>query len=224
MFRFSRVLFAAAALALIAVGFGTTPAGTAIAQTVKSTLVEVVNVPDVNVVNNPPVQAQQSGSWNVGVNGTVQVGNPATNPLFVRDADKAARTAFLETCSINVGFSGLVQCDVTVVPPGKVLVVEMYSGSVSVGGAAAIVRQTLLEFQSTGVLGSVPVVHTVPVLMSTSGTTRTFVFTQSARAYLPAGTDVKAQVYSVFATSQSATFSVYGYLVDCGSGPGCPIP
>jgi hypothetical protein len=224
MFRFSRVLFATVGLALIAVGFGITPAGTAIAQTVKSTLVEVVNVPDVNVVNNPPVQAQQSGSWTVGVNGAVQVSNPATNPLFVRDLDKAARTAFLETCSIAVDFSGLVQCDVTVVPPGKVLVVEMYSGSVSAVGVTAAVRLTLLQFQSTGVLGPVPVIHTVPVLMSTSGSTRTFVFSQVARAYLPAGTDVKAQVHTVFATSQSATFSVYGYLVDCGSGPGCPIP
>src|SRR5262249_3830823 len=69
---------------------------------------------NVNVVNTPTVNAQQSGVWNVGINGTppVAVSNfPATtnvaidssantvkidtaNPLPVRDVDNPARQPF----------------------------------------------------------------------------------------------------------------------------------
>ncbi|MGH9794179.1 MAG: hypothetical protein ACRD5G_05355 [Candidatus Acidiferrales bacterium] len=72
-----------------------TPAGRAVADTMRPLLVQVINdssapVPvtgttsisgtaDVNVVSLPAVQAQQSGEWNVGINGTPSV-NIANQP------------------------------------------------------------------------------------------------------------------------------------------------
>src|SRR6476659_4463476 len=39
---------------------------------------------NVNVVNTPSVAAQQSGTWNVGINGTVTVSNfPATSNVAI---------------------------------------------------------------------------------------------------------------------------------------------
>ncbi len=224
MFRFQKALCAAGAVVLLAVGFAQTPGGNAVAQNMKMLLVEVVNVPDVSVVNNPLVQTQQSGSWNVGINGPVQVGNPATSPVFTRDIDNPARTAFLETCSAAQNSSGINECTLTIVPPGKLLVVEMFSGSATADGTAATVQTSQLLFLGTGLLGPVPAVHAVPVMTGTTGTNRRFVFSQITRAYVPAGGEVKAQVNTSAASSQSASFTIFGYLVDCGAGPGCAIP
>ncbi len=92
------VLFTTMAFAVAALVF--TPAGQAVADTMRPILVQVINdgnspVPvtgttsitgtaDVNVVSLPAVQAQQSGSWNVGINGTpnVNVANlPTSTPV-----------------------------------------------------------------------------------------------------------------------------------------------
>jgi hypothetical protein len=99
---------------------------------------------NVNVVNTPTVTAQQSGPWNVGISGTPTVAvtnfpgttnvgiDPAenkvkidtTNPLPVRDVDNPARHPFAASCTINNnnGFP----CTLTMVPPGKRLVIEMF--------------------------------------------------------------------------------------------------
>lgn len=150
----------------------------------------------------------------------------ATSPVFTRDLDHPARAAFLETCDAFSSFAGLNECSLTVVPAGKLLVVEMFSGSARVIGTAATVQISQLRFLGTGILGVQPHIHAVPVLTATSGsgTVRRFVFSQITRAYLPAGTEVRATVNTIATSGQSAAFTVFGYLVDCGPGPGCPIP
>ena len=76
----------------------------------------------VNVEGTPTVNAQQSGSWNVGI-----AGNSATNPLQVHDVNNAPRTAYAQTKKLT--FNGpdrqiLGNFDV---PDGKRLVIESFS-------------------------------------------------------------------------------------------------
>jgi len=76
----------------------------------------------VSVSGTSTVNAQQSGSWNVGISG-----NSATNPLQVHDVDNAPRTAFAQTKKLT--FNGpdrqiLGNFDV---PAGKRLVIESFS-------------------------------------------------------------------------------------------------
>ena len=97
---------------------------------------------NVNVVNTPTVSAQQSGPWNVDINGTPTVGlDPGNNTVkidgasntvklasgtvvSVADVDSPARQPIAAACTIqnNLGFP----CTVTTVPPGKRLVIEMF--------------------------------------------------------------------------------------------------
>jgi len=79
------------------------------------------------------VQAQQSGSWNVGISGTptVTVGN---STLFVANLDEPGRNRFQS--SQNILFTTVSGNAVFVVPDGKVTVIEhvSMSGAVESGG------------------------------------------------------------------------------------------
>src|SRR5215471_2357973 len=106
---------------------------------------------NVNVVNTPTVNAQQAGPWNVSISGTPAVAlDPSNNTvkidgnstvkidpdstvkidgsstLTVRDADNPARQPFAAACVMNnsQGFP----CTLTIVPPAKLLVIEMFQG------------------------------------------------------------------------------------------------
>src|SRR5215510_10186376 len=68
---------------------------------------------NVNVVNTPTVNAQQSGTWNVGINGTPVVGLDAGNntvkidssiPASVRDVDNPARQPFQAFVAVVLPF------------------------------------------------------------------------------------------------------------------------
>jgi hypothetical protein len=92
---------------------------------------------NVNVVNTPTVNAQQSGTWNVGITGTPVVGLDGgnntvkvdtTNPLPVRDVDNPARQPFQEHRTIYIAdgtYSNSV--DFTMVPANKREVIEFVS-------------------------------------------------------------------------------------------------
>jgi len=119
---------------------------------------------NVNVVNTPTVSAQQSGSWNVGINGTptVTVSNfpatnnvgidpaantvkiDATNPLPVRDVDNPARHPFAASCTINN--NGGFPCTLTMVPPGKRLVIEMFQLTANGGELYVTVANTPIKY------------------------------------------------------------------------------
>jgi hypothetical protein len=119
---------------------------------------------NVNVVNTPTISAQQNGSWNVGINGTptVAVTNfPATtnvgidpaantvkvdtsNPLPVLDVDNQARHPFAASCTINNnnGFP----CTMTLVPPGKRLVIEMFQLTTNGGELSVTLNNTPMKY------------------------------------------------------------------------------
>ena len=119
---------------------------------------------NVNVVNTPTVSAQQSGSWNVGINGTpaVTVANfpattnvgidPAANtvrvdttsPLPVRDVDNPARHPFAASCTINN--NGGFPCTMTMVPPGKRLVIEMFQLTANGGELHVTLNGTPIKY------------------------------------------------------------------------------
>ena len=105
------------------------------------------NVKVINTSSNPvpvslqgeaglTVQAQQSGSWNVGISGTptVTVANSAQSPLFVRDVDAPGRNPF--QTSQNILFTTVSGTAFFTVPDGKVTVIEhvSMSGAVESGG------------------------------------------------------------------------------------------
>jgi len=163
MYRFKNSLFgllgvltliAIATVALPHIGRGASGGGSAPASQPQN----------VNVVNTPTVSAQQSGSWNVGINGTpaVTVANfpattnvgidPAANtvrvdttsPLPVRDVDNPARYPFAASCTINN--NGGFPCTMTMVPPGKRLVIEMFQLTANGGELHVTLNATQIKY------------------------------------------------------------------------------
>jgi hypothetical protein len=56
----------------------------------------------VTIQGTPSVQAQQSGPWNVGVSGSVQVGNSEAAPIYVRDVDRPTARPFLKEITLTL--------------------------------------------------------------------------------------------------------------------------
>ena len=146
MYKFTRSLIGLIGV-LILVGIatiGTPHKGRGAAGTMSSA--PTTQTQNVNVVNTPTVNAQQSGTWNVGISGTPVVGLDAanntvkfdatnntvkidtTNPLPVRDVDNAARHpyAFYEAVSFS-GNSLVVVSISPLIPANKRLVIEQIS-------------------------------------------------------------------------------------------------
>ncbi len=99
---------------------------------------------NVNVVNTPAVNAQQSGTWNVGINGTpnVNVSNmPAVridssantvkidtaNPLPVRNVDNAVMHPFHVGTNLGIPDGSTLATADLAVPAGKMAVIEYVS-------------------------------------------------------------------------------------------------
>jgi len=83
------------------------------------------------------VQAAQSGSWNVGISGTptFQVGNTASDPVFVSDVNEPAMHPF-QTSASGALNAGSAETTVGIpVPSGKRLAIKFVSvlGSVPTG-------------------------------------------------------------------------------------------
>src|SRR5688500_5823858 len=62
--------------------------------------VAIQGTPGVNIANSPIVQAQQNGLWNVGVTGTVGVGNTEAAPLYIRDVGRPTSRPFLKEVTL----------------------------------------------------------------------------------------------------------------------------
>ncbi len=208
MNRFRRYLLCGAGVSLLALLVTLTPAGPAIASSMKPLLVEVVN--------NPTVQAQQSGSWNVGINGAIQVGNSASSPVPVRDVENPAREPF--SASLNCSNTTTNTCAGSIsVLAGKRMVVEFVSGRVSVGSG----NELTSVFIVTGGKEHFLLAHKSPAT-PTSGTR--FDVSQPLRLYSDPGGDVSLHVEISGIGASTLIGRISGYLVDCGPGTGCPIP
>jgi hypothetical protein len=196
---------------------------------------------NVNVVNTPTVNAQQSGTWNVGINGTpnVNVANmPAvgidpsantvsvdtTNPLLVRDSDQSARTAFQaeESVFFSDGSFGTL-ADITNVPLGKRLVIQNVSVWLRVpkGHKFNVVSLDTAFDGNSGV----PFFLT-PSLIASDDFTDYFVASESIQKYAGAGTLVGVRIFRDTNVGgwNAGEVAVSGYLISCGIGPGCPAP
>ncbi|MGH9795175.1 MAG: hypothetical protein ACRD5G_10405 [Candidatus Acidiferrales bacterium] len=186
------------------------------------------NPKPVEVVNSPMVQAQQSGSWNVGINGSVNLGNTAANPVPVRDVDSSARAvAYFHrfNCSLQNGQQSCSSSDA--LPPGMRLVIE----TVSLQARAAAMNQKPvvgLNFQTNGQSEAMglPLVAEGAV---TNPIGERYAAVHSVRIY----TDPDSQISIVFNRTATQDFvstraDVSGYLVPCGPARvgqfGCPAP
>jgi hypothetical protein len=187
---------------------------------------------NVNVVNTPSVNAQQSGTWNVGVNGTVAVSNfPATtsvaidsstntvkidtsNPLSVRDIDNPTRQPFRKSVFVSLADGSTFNAiNPGITPPaGKRLVIETtsVSGNVPSGQKFACSLNLTDEFAQ-------PIFNLdLPLSLSgTFGPVDTFQGTTSTRIYVDPSDNVTFYAFRTAgagAAGMRVNFS--GYFVD----------
>ena len=218
MNRFRRYLAGGIGVALLAFVLALAPSRPVTAESPKP----------VEVVNSPIVQAQQSGSWNVGLNGPINVGNTAASPIPVRDVDSSARAvAYFHrfNCSIQNGQQSCSSSDA--LPPGMRLVIE----TVSLRARAAAVNQKPevgLNFQTNGQSEAMG----LPLAAEGAVTNpigERYAAVHSVRIY----TDPDSQISIVFHRTATQDFvstraDVSGYLVPCGPARvgqfGCPAP
>jgi hypothetical protein len=189
---------------------------------------------NVNVVNTPTVGAQQSGTWNVGINGTPTVGLDVGNntvkidtasPLPVRDADEPARTAFQAMGSGDFDFgSNQTTIDLTTVPAGKRLVIQYVSATMRLPNGHKFTEVSLFTaFDGNGGVS----LFLVPSLTASDANSDYFAASQPVFKYAGAGTLVTARLFRDSAgvgVSGAGIVAISGYLIDCGVGPGCAAP
>lgn len=169
---------------------------------------------DVNVVNSPVVQAQQSGSWNVGLAGspTVQVGNLATNPVLIRDVDRPTAQPFQQNIDVTTPLQGFGDATGNItVPQGKLMVIEQVSGrlhvpegqtpEVSIQNTLAPVTEMSFHYLSAARQEGAP-------------NTRMYVKSQQVRIYLDGPSAIRLIRQGDPYGDLSARFVISGYLVD----------
>jgi hypothetical protein len=156
-----------------------------------------------------PVQSQQSGAWNIGINSS------ASSPLLVRDVDNPARQAFQKSISVTFqdGQSSVDQ-PITVVPSGKRLVIEQltFRGDVASGRKMRATIRTIVNSNTA--------FHQLVLAEELFETHANFVTDHTMRIYADALTAVTAEVL-VFADSVPSvgfppTFivSISGHFID----------
>jgi hypothetical protein len=146
----------------------------------------------------------------------------APKPSDVRDVENPARSSFQATalCTINTG--DVFCLNEFVVPANQLLVIETVSAIVNVpSGQTAWHALNVNHEPTNGVSFFMPA-----TLISNDGTTASFAVTQPMRAYAFPGTNVVGvpSRSDRFTGSGSAITTISGYLVNCGPGPGCPLP
>ncbi len=167
---------------------------------------------DVNVVNSPTVQAQQSGAWNVGIAGTptVNIGSTTANPVWVRDVNDARQPYLSQTFADFTAGEATASGTFSVVPTGKRLVVE----HVSVYGGIPTGQKLFALITRENNTNHAVVLHPQANFPAFGGADQ-FVASEEMKLYFDAGTTPGA-----FANRNSTTgsgnliFTISGYLVD----------
>ena len=169
---------------------------------------------DVNIGNTPTVNAQQSGSWNVGINGmpTVKVDNTA-NPLFVRDVDNPASQPFQAATSFGIAAQQIRGGGVlTTVPLGKRLVIEHVSVRARVQPNQKLAEAEILIAVANNNNGGHPIDYYFA--LNDQGD-NLFMANQQVRLYADPGTEVQvAATRNASDGSGFVYFSISGYFVD----------
>jgi len=187
---------------------------------------------NVNVVNTPSVNAQQSGTWNVGINGTPVVGLDAgnntvkfdavnntvkvdpTNPLSIRDVDNPARQPFRK--SVFVSFpdgATFAAINPGINPPaGKRLVIEAVSASGNIPSGQKFACTLNITDEFAQVLFNLDLTLT---LQATFGGVDSFQGNTTTRVYLEPSDNI---AFDAFRTSGAGSggmrVSFSGYFVD----------
>ncbi len=152
----------------------------------------------VMVTNTPlpiqgPVNAAQSGPWNVGITGgAVSVANSESSPVLTRDMDNGARQPLQKVLCVGTGSStGLCGPvgNVFTVPDGKRLVIEQVSGSCE-QEQGTVVADVSIDTK----VGSDDVNHTFPLQLPATFAAPTGEYASSfhyvTRIYADSGTTV----------------------------------
>jgi hypothetical protein len=152
-----------------------------------------------------PVQAQAVGR---GTPVSVQVGNPESAPVPVRDVEHPARDPYQAAVTVDLANGDLTkQGTLDAVPAGKRLVVE-----------ALYVNALLPASQLAAVFFVQAPVVTVPVPLTFTGafpSGESFVGAQATRLYVSAGAPFTTSVVRTSsAGAASVRFLAVGYLVD----------
>ena len=234
MYRFKKSLIAlTGVLTLVAI---VTVALPHIGRGASGTSAPTTQTQNVNVVNTPSVSAQQSGTWNVGINGTptVTVSNfPATtnvgidsqantvkidttNPLPVRDVDNPALQPFqqeFDNLFIANGSYGVQQT--FPVPAGKRLIMEEVSLQCGVPIGDVPWVAIFADIHSPNGLVGTQINLQFPKLRSLANGD-TFASTVPVIAYADGGTDVIVTLgnQSGNGTAGVCSISIVGHFVD----------
>ena len=171
-----------------------------------------INSKDVNVVNTPTVQAQQSGSWTVGLAGTptVSVGSTADDPVWVRDVDDARQPYLSQTFADFTAGAPTASGNFAAVPAGKRLVVE----HVSVYGGIPSGQKLFALITRENNTNHAVVLHPQANFPAFGGTDY-FSASEDMKLYFEAGSVPGAFANRNFTTgSGNLIFAISGYLVD----------
>ena len=186
----------------------------------------------VAVTNTPlPVQgavnAHQSGNWNVGVSGTVDVatmpnvnlatgstvgvhnpldGNGNSTPLHIRDDDNPAQHPYWDTCAGQANGAITAGCSTTPAPQGKTLVVEEVDTLVQVPSGQGVV-----PFYGY----SAPAALYPLTFAGTDGSTDFYVGHVQTRIYKPwQGSNPNCGVRLNLGSNSAVSCNLSGHLVD----------
>jgi hypothetical protein len=187
---------------------------------------------NVNVVNTPTVNAQQSGTWNVGINGTPVVGLDAgnntikfdavnntvkidtTNPLLVRDVDNAARQSFRKSVFVSLpDGTSFAAINPGITPPtGKRLVIEAVSVSGNIPSGQKYSCSLNITDEFAQVLFDLDLAL---ALQATFGPVDTYQGNTITRVYVENSDNVAFDVFRTAATGAAGMrVSFSGYFVD----------
>ena len=188
------------------------PAFINVGQALGAQSVTVNNTPlDVNVVNSPAVQSQQSGPWDVGIVGspTVTVGNTNANPVPVVASPPLPfqEEVILQFPSGTVNASQSFQ-----VLPGKRLVIEHVSARAALTEGQQL-TETSIETLQVGGGSAIKHYFAASFQGNTPGTADYYAISQQTRLYAVGGVQVRA-FRNGTAGSGTVNISVSGYLID----------
>lgn len=219
MLRTKKTLLIAAVLAVLGIAGSAMQKAQPAASTPAPVSIPVSISAPLPVPISGTVSAQQSGTWNVGINGTptVNVANPATAPVLTVNANDVGRTPYQAVLTNPT--CGASFCNASFnVPSGHRLVVQHVSGLVWYSQSPALVSMNLVSTaNSTAPLSS----FAVPVNLNPA-TAPYSSFDQPVLVFYDAGQQGLAELgwpSSTGATVSLASFTVTGYLVDCTIAP-----
>ncbi len=156
----------------------------------------------------------------------VNVANPASSPVLVREVDNPGRHAFQRSLSCDDAPGAPAECfTFFTVPASQLLVIETVTAKARViAGEKLILRVHTTVGPETGRFHYIKL-----VLHGTDGFgSSVFIAAESVRLYADPSSAVSVTLQNVDFGGGSIVrlddFVLSGYLVDCGAGSGCPLP